>query len=86
MKFYSEQLKKFFDTAEECLAEETKAENAKKIEEEELKKVQTLEKEYAEELAAFVEKYGYYKSEVSIKGISPDKYSSAYNALYRLFK
>ena len=62
MKFYSEKLKRIFDTEEECLAEEQKATLKEKAEKKRLEEVQNLEKEYCAKLSSFIEDYGYYSS------------------------
>lgn len=64
MKFYSEKLKRIFDTEEECLAEEQKATFKKEAEKKRLEEVQNLEKEYCAKLSSFIEDYGYYSSKL----------------------
>lgn len=64
MKYYSEKLKQFFDTEDACLVAEKEAEAKKSMEKVNLEKVQKLENEYLDALADFVQKYGYYKSDV----------------------
>lgn len=62
MKFYSEELKKFFDTEEACITAEAADKAKKEVEKVRLEEVQKIEKEYHEKLSAFLEDYGYYKS------------------------
>ena len=64
MKFYSEELKKFFDTEEACITAEATAKAKKEVEKVRLEEVQKIEKEYHEKLSAFMEDYGYYKSTI----------------------
>lgn len=69
MKFYSEELHKFFDTEEACVTAEAAKKAKKEVEKVRLEEVQKIEKEYSEKLSAFLEDYGYYKSEIVTKEI-----------------
>ena len=62
MKFYSEVLKKFFDTEEACVSAEADAKAAETKEKEALEAIHAIEKEYMDMIADFVAEYGYYKS------------------------
>ena len=84
MKYYSEKLKQFFDTEDACLVAEKEAEAKKSAEKVRLEKVQKLEKEYLDALADFVEKYGYYKSDI-VKYESGKTARFPFQNLYNLF-
>ena len=64
MKFYSEELKKFFDTEEACIAAEAADKAKKEVEKVRLEEVQKIEEEYHKKLSAFLEDYGYYNSTI----------------------
>ena len=83
MKYYSEKLKQFFDTEDACLVAEKKAEAEKSMEKVNLEKVQKLEKEYLDAIADFIQKYGYYKSDI-VK-FETDKASFPFQNLCNLF-
>ena len=64
MKYYSEKLKKFFDTEDGCIAAEKEAECKKALEKSRLEEVHKAENEYYEKLSSFLEDYGYYTSKI----------------------
>ena len=63
MKFYSEELKRFFNTEKDCLEAEQAYADKERIEKTRLAEVHKLEKEYKEKADAFIKDYGYYSSE-----------------------
>ena len=65
MKYYSEELKKFFNSEEECLIAETAEKTKKEVEKARLKEVHEIEQKYFEKLSAFIKDYNYYTSAVS---------------------
>ena len=75
MKFYSEVLKKFYDTMDECLSKEAEAKAAEEAQEKELNEVHELEEAYLTKLDAYIRKYGSYKSsELKINLSAEDAY------------
>ena len=64
MKYYSEELKKFFNSEEECIAAEAARKAKKEVEKVRLEELQKIEKEYHEKLSAFLKDYGYYNSKI----------------------
>ena len=63
MKFYSEELKRFFNTEKDCLEAEQAHADKERIEKIRLAEVHKIEKEYKEKVDAFIKDYGYYSSE-----------------------
>ena len=63
MKFYSEELKRFFNTEKDCLEAEQAHADKERIEKTRLAEIHKLEKEYKEKVDAFIKDYGYYSSE-----------------------
>lgn len=78
MKFYSEILKKTFDTEKACLAAEKEAEDKKTARQKDAEIVKELEKKYIDAYEAyskgikeFVEKHGSYKTTIKTDNWQP---------------
>ena len=83
MKFYSEVLKKFYDTMDECLSKEAEAKAAEEAQKKELEEVHELEKAYLAKLDAYITKYGSYKSsELNMDLSAEDTY---FNLVKKMF-
>ena len=85
MKFFSETLKRTFDTAEDCLKAEKEAEDKKTARQKDAAEVDKLQKKYIEAyndyckaVKDFVDKYGSYKTTYEKDALMPFAFSDLF--------